>query len=704
MARCQGSERFRPAKGLVVIVALAAVLVPGAAATTSAFSTQPPTTLASVRGYVEGFAQDGDHMVWATESGRCGRNVVLRTLSAHRSTFLDGPRGPMCEQLENAGEIQPWMALAGTRALWARESPSLSHYNYVLFTAAAGGRPEREIARMSIEGGLEDEGDALRPVPVAGHGKTLVFADINTDEGEPSGVYRVVGRHVQRVAGTRLAFSVAASGSGFSLARAVPAGCVCNTSPAWSPDGRRLAFLSGESGAATRLVVTNTDGTNRRKVLDDVSTFAWSPDGASFAATQSQKVVVVKSDGSGLRTAAPVNANSLTWSPDGSHLAYSGQQKPDTGAHLFVIPSNGGAAVDLGPTDDVPVWSPDSRRIAFTRAVGDNEHVYVATAAEAAPLDLGVASGPQWAADSVLLAVQREDGTYAVSPDGSGNRRIGPSGDLSPDWTWIAYGTRPSADPDARYQEVWIVPTSGGAPRQLAHADTIGGWGWSPDSRSIGYSRWATRDFEVVDPSFDVVDVATGLRRVSAPRTDCFPLQWSPDATRLVCLAPNESADYGGELVVVDTASRTTATVTHTEPEPARTIIETRAAGGKLLSSFEAPANVADVASAGSRFALLIGRSKTESTIEIRTSSGKPLRSVNVPRPWFDQFAMSGRWIVFRAGNTVRGVDAVTGKTGVLARAQKPSIVGLSIDGRRIAWAESTYKRSRIRAVVLPVG
>jgi uncharacterized protein with GYD domain len=44
----------------------------------------------------------------------------------------------------------------------------------------------------------------------------------------------------------------------------------------------------------------------------------------------------------------------------------------------------------------------------------------------------------------------------------------------------------------------------------------------------------------------------------------------------------------------------------------------------------------------------------------------------------------------------------VLGRSTVLAQVPKASIVGLSIDGRRVAWAESTNKRSRIRAVVLP--
>src|SRR6266511_4271913 len=105
---------------LVLVGLLAAATAQGAAAEGRELRLPAPTTLATVAGYVEGFAQDGNHMVWATESGQCGRNVVLRTLSTRQSEFLDGVKGPMCEQIQYAGGIQPWMALAGTRALWAR--------------------------------------------------------------------------------------------------------------------------------------------------------------------------------------------------------------------------------------------------------------------------------------------------------------------------------------------------------------------------------------------------------------------------------------------------------------------------------------------------------------------------------------------------------------------------------------------------------
>src|SRR5438105_10024536 len=203
-------------KRLALVGLIAALAAEGAAAKDVAFRLPPATTLATVSGYIEGFGQDGNHLVWA-RTGQCGRNVELRTLSTGGSRFLDARAGPMCELTQFLGGLQPPVALAGTRALWAYMSVSNTQYNFSLFTAAPGDRAEREISGMSVEGGLEDDGSGLPVVPMAGRGGTLVFADINTDEGSPSGVYRVIGKRVEHVAGTERAFAVAVSGSRFAL-------------------------------------------------------------------------------------------------------------------------------------------------------------------------------------------------------------------------------------------------------------------------------------------------------------------------------------------------------------------------------------------------------------------------------------------------------------------------------------------------------
>ncbi|HEY6461897.1 MAG TPA: hypothetical protein VIY73_17145, partial [Polyangiaceae bacterium] len=56
--------------------------------------------------------------------------------------------------------------------------------------------------------------------------------------------------------------------------------------------------------------------------------------------------------------------------------------------------------------------------------------------------------------------------------------------------------------------------------------------------------------------------------------------------------------------------------------------------------------------------------------------------------------------LVFRVGRSIRAVDTTTKRVRTVAKAAATP-VGLSIAGRRIAWAENVGGRARIRAITL---
>jgi TolB protein len=119
-------------------------------------------------------------------------------------------------------------------------------------------------------------------------------------------------------------YLVQADGSGQTvLPRNVP------FAGAWSPDGKRFAFLVTNTTPGDRtddakagLWVMNADGSNPRQLTRYAgSNPAWSPDGRRIAFRSRFDLFVVNADGSGLRRLAR-NASAPAWSPDGRTIAF----------------------------------------------------------------------------------------------------------------------------------------------------------------------------------------------------------------------------------------------------------------------------------------------------------------------------------------------------------------------------------------------
>jgi Tol biopolymer transport system component len=210
-------------------------------------------------------------------------------------------------------------------------------------------------------------GDEHRVLPA---GRVLPFGE-GVGYGEP-----VVSPDGRKVLLARRGLTVATLATGASTR--VVAGE--ESSAAWSPDGTRLVFSGGENEGL--YVVDLRDrrrGTLLRRSL--TSTPAWSPDGKWIAFVRQigygpVEVYAVHPDGSGLRRLtgyAPEGR--LAWSRDG-RLAFVGTRGSSEVAHLVVVDVRR-RLVDVMPPrlggGGTVAWSPDGRRIAYAATTGRSE-------------------------------------------------------------------------------------------------------------------------------------------------------------------------------------------------------------------------------------------------------------------------------------------------------------------------------------------
>jgi len=73
-----------------------------------------------------------------------------------------------------------------------------------------------------------------------------------------------------------------------------------------------------------------------------------------------------------------------------------------------------------------------------------------------------------------------------------------------------------------------------------------------------------------------------------------------------------------------------------------------------------------------------------------------------VPSAVADDLAIARQTIVYQVGRAIWLLDAISGKTR-LAHTAGATPIGLSIEGRRLAWAENlSSNRARIQLIVVP--
>jgi dipeptidyl aminopeptidase/acylaminoacyl peptidase len=284
------------------------------------------------------------------------------------------------------------------------------------------------------------------------------------------------------------------------------AGPGSHSQPRWSPDGKRLAFISTAEGGAAQLFVrwmASGEAVRITGLPDTPSSIAWSPDGRQIAYT-----MFVPSDGLKLGS-LPARPEGAQWAPPleiHSDVTYrtdeEGYLKPGF-SHIFLVSADGGAPRQLSfgsVHDNGPLsWTPDGRSILFSSN-----------------------RSPEWAKeplDSEIYALDVAAGTIRALTD-----RDGPDAEpaVSPDGRLIAYTGFDDQRLGYQNDRLYVMDRDGGSRRSLTESldRAVGAPRWAADGRSVYvlYDDRGTRKVARVGLDGSVRTAAEGLSGGSLDR------------------------------------------------------------------------------------------------------------------------------------------------------------------------------------------
>jgi TolB protein len=339
-----------------------------------------------------------------------------------------------------------------------------------------------------------------------------------------------------------VAAALVAVGGGSADARPLLCGCSNSAEipsslmPAWSPDGRRIAFIQNVRGN-NDLYVMNADGSHKRVLTHDEAREtdpSWSPDGKSIVFTSgfdgATGINVIGADGTGLRLVdGDDQPSDPEWSPDGSRIVYVNGDREGERGQIAVMNADGSSR-HLVLSDDEwhvsPAWSPDGKQIAFEGGIDDS-----------------------------FIDV--------VNADGSGRRRLTfTGGESEPAWSPDGKITYTSEGDD---WNLIVMNADGSDAHQLLGENSVDDWSaaWARDGRHIAFvsNRDDTRQIYVANAEGTQLRRITGVRKAFTANGDRCTIVGTNGADRLhgtslddiICgLGGNDEIDGGTGNDIVD--------------------------------------------------------------------------------------------------------------------------------------------------------
>ncbi|HYK43091.1 MAG TPA: S9 family peptidase, partial [Thermoanaerobaculia bacterium] len=277
---------------------------------------------------------------------------------------------------------------------------------------------------------------------------------------------------------TAYAIWLASTSASGAPARRLTTGDKRDTDPAFSPDGKGIAFLSNREGGSQIWLLDLAGGEPRKATSfpTEVNAFRWAPDGASFVIVSD--VFPDCADVACLAQRVAAREKSVTKAHVSERLLFRHWDSWQNGlrTHLWKLGVTGGEAMDLTPGDiDAPPFavgggtdyevSPDGRDFVYA----SNPDKVQATSTNG---DIWIEPFAGGGRPADLTANNRAyDGTPHFSPDGK----------------WIAYRAQKRPGFEADRFTLMLLDRATGRSRELTptYYNWVNEFAWAPDSKSL---------------------------------------------------------------------------------------------------------------------------------------------------------------------------------------------------------------------------
>ena len=189
--------------------------------------------------------------------------------------------------------------------------------------------------------------------------------------------------------------------------------------PAFSPDGKQLAYFSWRDDALGLRIRNMDTGEDRALTTSDGDYWPnWSPDGNRLVFyTGNNDLQIINADGTDRK--GLVKGQFPAWSPQGDRIAYKGCISSGCGIILINPDGSNPVQITTNGNDGQPAWSPDGRTLAFVSNRDGNWEIY-AVNADGSWLrritdDIHTDGLPVWASDGMRIAFRSDrTGTWAI--------------------------------------------------------------------------------------------------------------------------------------------------------------------------------------------------------------------------------------------------------------------------------------------------